>query len=107
MHMTYRPPASRSRPTLPTPDNAPRVVALLYVMLLAGMMVSALVIGRIAGRHSRRRTWSRWCRASPILSVSTQRDQPYGNKKPRNHAANRSAPSSTAAFGDGMVPPRR
>jgi MFS transporter, BCD family, chlorophyll transporter len=27
-------------------DNAPRVVALLYVMLLVGMLVSALVIGR-------------------------------------------------------------
>ncbi len=32
---------------LATPDKAPRVVALLYVMLLAGMMLSALVIGRL------------------------------------------------------------
>jgi len=32
---------------LASKDKAPRVVALLYVMLLAGMMLSALVIGRI------------------------------------------------------------
>ena len=33
-------------------DKAPRVVALLYVMLLAGMMVSALVIGRLLADFS-------------------------------------------------------
>ncbi len=32
---------------LATPEKAPRVVALLYVMLLVGMMISALVIGRL------------------------------------------------------------
>lgn len=32
---------------LASKDKAPRVVALLYVMLLTGMMVSALVIGRV------------------------------------------------------------
>ena len=32
---------------LATEDKAPRVVALLYVMLLVGMMISALVIGRL------------------------------------------------------------
>jgi MFS transporter, BCD family, chlorophyll transporter len=33
-------------------DKAPRVVALLYVMLLVGMMVSALVIGRLLADFS-------------------------------------------------------
>ena len=33
-------------------DKAPRVVALLYVMLLAGMMVSAMVIGRLLANFS-------------------------------------------------------
>ncbi len=32
---------------LATEENAPRVVALLYVMLLVGMMISALVIGHV------------------------------------------------------------
>ncbi|MET3827618.1 BCD family chlorophyll transporter-like MFS transporter [Sphingomonas sp. PvP055] len=32
---------------LAPPDSRPRVVALLYVMLLVGMMVSAIVIGRL------------------------------------------------------------
>jgi len=32
---------------LATEESAPRVVALLYVMLLVGMMISALVIGRL------------------------------------------------------------
>ena len=32
---------------LATEENTPRVVALLYVMLLVGMMVSAIVIGRL------------------------------------------------------------
>ena len=32
---------------LSTEENAPRVVALLYVMLLLGIMISALVIGRL------------------------------------------------------------
>ena len=32
---------------LAPPEKAPRVVALLYVMLLIGMMISALVIGRL------------------------------------------------------------
>ncbi len=33
-------------------DNAPRVVALLYVMLLFGMMVSALVMGRVLADYT-------------------------------------------------------
>ena len=33
-------------------DTAPRVVALLYVMLLVGMMVSALVIGQLLAAYS-------------------------------------------------------
>jgi MFS transporter, BCD family, chlorophyll transporter len=33
-------------------DNAPRVVALLYVMLLVGMMVSALIIGRVLADYT-------------------------------------------------------
>ena len=33
-------------------DTAPRVVALLYVMLLVGMMVSAIVIGRLLADYS-------------------------------------------------------
>jgi MFS transporter, BCD family, chlorophyll transporter len=37
---------------LATEDNAPRVVALLYVMLLVGMMLSALVIGRVLVDYS-------------------------------------------------------
>ncbi len=35
-----------------TGENAPRVVALLYVMLLIGMMISALVIGRLLTDYS-------------------------------------------------------
>ncbi len=37
---------------LSTEENAPRVVALLYVMLLIGMLVSALVIGRLLADFS-------------------------------------------------------
>jgi MFS transporter, BCD family, chlorophyll transporter len=37
---------------LSTEENAPRVVALLYVMLLVGMMISALVIGRVLSDYS-------------------------------------------------------
>jgi len=37
---------------LSTEENAPRVVALLYVMLLVGMMISALVIGRLLSDYS-------------------------------------------------------
>ncbi len=37
---------------LSTEENSPRVVALLYVMLLVGMMISAIVIGRLLMDYS-------------------------------------------------------
>lgn len=37
---------------LSTEENSPRVVALLYVMLLVGMMISAIVIGRLLVDYS-------------------------------------------------------
>ncbi len=48
----------------------PRVVSLLYVMLLVGMLLSSLVLGRslvdftpdsVLSRSSRARRWSPWC----------------------------------------------
>ncbi len=51
MHMTQT--AGLALATdLASPDKRPRAVALLYVMLLAGMMISALVIGRLLGAFS-------------------------------------------------------
>ena len=65
-----RPWALRSPPTSSRWRSSPRVVGLMYVMLLVGMIAAALIFGYLLQDYTPGKLVARWCRGAAVVTIA-------------------------------------